>query len=422
MDSDGTIASRRSPQKDCLLQGFSASELQRRHEAAKSFEEDEKASPVLRASTDDESRYGQREDTVGRETDIARQEGDASVYKYYAGAAGLRSVILFLSALLVSACIDAFSRMWVVWWAEANEDDPDISHGKWIGVYSVLGFVGVMANLLASWELFITVVTKTGLYFHSLLIQAVSRAPMSFFQTVDLGVTVNRFSQDMQLIDMELPASALGAATALATVISQAVLIGVTGRYIAAAFPFLLLIFYLIQKVYLRTSRQLRFLDIEHRAPLYSHTMEILDGLASIRAFGFDSSCMEAICNSLDESQRPAYFLGCLQQWLLFASDMIIAVLAVILITITTTLRQEIGVSFMGLALSNVVGFGSTIQMLLVTWVQLEISMGAIARVKNFNASIDTENINEPSTCHRGEPGWPSRGKVSFRNVSVSYP
>lgn len=32
-----------------------------------------------------------------------------------------------------------------------------------------------------------------------------SSAPMSFFSSTDTGITTNRFSQDLELIDMELP-------------------------------------------------------------------------------------------------------------------------------------------------------------------------------------------------------------------------
>lgn len=34
-------------------------------------------------------------------------------------------------------------------------------------------------------------------------------AKTSFFASTDTGVTLNRFSQDLQLIDMELPVAAL---------------------------------------------------------------------------------------------------------------------------------------------------------------------------------------------------------------------
>ena len=52
-------------------------------------------------------------------------------------------------------------------------------------------------------------VPKSGENFHWTLLKTVLSAPMVFFATTDTGTTINRFSQDLQLIDMELPVAAL---------------------------------------------------------------------------------------------------------------------------------------------------------------------------------------------------------------------
>ncbi len=44
-------------------------------------------------------------------------------------------------------------------------------------------------------------------------------------------------------------------------------MMSIASEYIAAVFPIVLAVFYVIQH---RTSRQMRFLDIEHKAPLKS--------------------------------------------------------------------------------------------------------------------------------------------------------
>jgi len=51
-------------------------------------------------------------------------------------------------------------------------------------------------------------------------------------------------------------------------VLAQAILIAFASAYIAISYPFLLLVFYFIQNYYLRTSRQLRFMDLEAKSPL----------------------------------------------------------------------------------------------------------------------------------------------------------
>lgn len=110
-----------------------------------------------------------------------------------------------------------------------------------------------------------------------------------------------------------------------------------------------------MQKYYLRTSRQLRLLDLEAKSPLYSHFIESLSGLVTIRAFGWADKFCELNLKLLDISQKPYYLLFCIQRWLGLLLDLIVAALAVILMILVVKLRTEVSGGFVGLALLNVV-------------------------------------------------------------------
>lgn len=264
---------------------------------------------------------------------------------------------------------------------------------------------------------------------------------MSLHATVDSGVTVNRFSQDLALIDMELPSAALGVTTgesrgrrsqpcleadgilppALSFGIAQCILIAVSSKYMAIVLPFLVLLFYAIQHFYLRTSRQMRLLDIEYKAPLYSQLIETLNGLPTIRAFHWEEESEKNNFSILDDSQRPSYLLYCLQRWLTFAVDMIIALLALILIVITTTIREQIGPGYMGIALSNILAFSATMKATITSWVSLEVSLGAVARIKNFVSEVTPEDDSEGNVPETLDRDWPTQGAIELRDVSASY-
>ena len=93
----------------------------------------------------------------------------------------------------------------------------------------------------------------------------------------------------MELIDDELPSAILNLAASkyptllrkaasmikkyshvsgLFICIGQAILIATATFYIALVYPFIAAAFYSIQKFYLRTSRQLLFMDLEAKSPL----------------------------------------------------------------------------------------------------------------------------------------------------------
>lgn len=96
-----------------------------------------------------------------------------------------------------------------------------------------------------------------------------------------------------------------------------------------------------------------------------------------------------------------------------------VAALAAILMMIVVSTRHEINPGLVGLGMLNVMTFNDNLTGLIREWTQLEISIGAIARIKDFVRETECEakpheNIQPPES-------WPQSGALQIRNFSASY-
>lgn len=176
-------------------------------------------------------------------------------------------------------------------------------------------------------------------------------------------------------------------------------------------------VLYCVQRVYLQTSRQMRLLEIEAKAPVFSHFISSFSGLVTIRAFNWVSEVHEENLKRLDMSQRPFYLLYCLQWWLKLVLDLVVAAMAVILAALTVGLRNKINPGYLGVALVSVMTVGQLLAYLLNYWATLETSLGAIARIQQFSS----ETPKEKDGGDPREVGWPRRGAIRMRDVSAAY-
>ncbi|KAJ8216260.1 hypothetical protein LV164_001134 [Aspergillus fumigatus] len=352
--------------------------------------------------------------------DPRRQSGDLSIYLYYIRSIGWLPTVIFLVAISgFRLVLTDMTDIWVKWWAISNEEDPDGRTGYYLGIYAMLGAVGMLSLIIGCLEMVINMVPKSGESFHRKLLATVLNAPMSFFAATDSGSMLNRFSQDLQLIDMELPVAAINTFATLILCLAQMILMGIASRYAAISFPVVILAVYSIQKVYLRTSRQLRFLDLEAKAPLYSHFSDCLNGLVTLRAFGWQRALEDKNFQLLDYSQRPFYLLYAIQRWLTLTLDMVVAAIAVILIVLVVTLRGTISAGDVGVALLNVILFSQSIKLLVTFWTNLETHIGSIVRIRSFTETVSSENL--PTEKDDVPPNWPWGGDIEFKSVSAEH-
>ncbi|KAF9889189.1 hypothetical protein FE257_007502 [Aspergillus nanangensis] len=326
--------------------------------------------------------------------------GDMTIYLYYARSIGWVATLVFMMAITSFVFCISFPSLWVKWWASSNEAEPGTHTSYYLGIYGMLGGIGMISLIVGCWQMFITMVPKSGEFFHR-----------------EMLITV--LSQDLQLIDMELPIAAINTFVMLVLCICQLVFMGMASKYAAISFPLVIITIFFIQKVYLRTSRQLRLLDLEAKAPLYSHFTDSLNGLITLRAFGWEQAMQEKNYRLLDDSQRPFYLLFAVQRWLTLTLDLVVAGIAVLLVIIVVTLRGTISAGYVGVALLNVIMFSQSIKLLMTFWTNLETHIGSILRIKSFTEDISSEDL--PSEKGDVPPNWPSRGGIVFDSVSAEY-
>jgi ABC-type multidrug transport system fused ATPase/permease subunit len=98
---------------------------------------------------------------------------------------------------------------------------------------------------------------------------------------------------------------------------------------------------------------------------------------------------------------------------------MMIAFIALVLIIVITTLRERIGPGYTGVALSNILGFSGTVKAVVTSWVLLEIALGAVMRVRDFERETKREESPEEKSVEPND--WPSLGAIEFSGVTASY-
>lgn len=202
--------------------------------------------------------------------------------------------------------------------------------------------------------------------------------------------------------------------------LTQIIVIGIGTKYVAIAVPICLAIAYGIQVFYLRTSRQLRLLELEAKSPLYSYFSETSDGLLTIRAFHWQSRLTTHFQELADMSQQPYLQLFYIQCWLTFVLNCLTMGLAVLLVGLGVSMRSSTSAPIFGTAMINLLGFSDSLEGFISSWTTLETSLGAIARVKGTVEDLTPVMLSRPPDNPQSSEKLPM-GALKIINASATY-
>lgn len=201
--------------------------------------------------------------------------------------------------------------------------------------------------------------------------------------------------------------------------VTNTALIAAGAKYAGLLLPFVIILLYYLQLFYLRTSRQMRILDLEAKTPLYTKLSETSAGLEHIRAFGWQEKVLAESLELLDDSQRPFYYMYCIQRWLTLVLQIFAAIVATILVAIALNWKETATQPGLGVALISCLDYSSLLGRFIARWVTIETSLGAVARLRTFVRTTPTEE--DQADAQMPPPEWPQKGQVEFKDVVVKY-
>ena len=153
---------------------------------------------------------------------------------------------------------------------------------------------------------------------HEQMLGHILKSTMAFFDTTPIGRIVNRFSKDIDEVDLQIPMHIKDILNDLFSVLATLFVICYASPYVLILIVPLIVLFVLIQVAYLTISRQLKRMVSVTRSPINSSLTESFSGASTIRAYGRIADFEVINDNKIEDNQRY-YYPECVSNSWLFS-------------------------------------------------------------------------------------------------------
>lgn len=266
---------------------------------------------------------------------------------------------------------------------------------------------------------FVKLTLSAATQLHNRMLKRILFAVTSFFHQTPTGQILNRFSKDMDEIDVKLPFSAEALLQGMITCIGfLLVIVWVFPLFLVPCFP-LFLLFLLFFVCFRAGIRSLKRIENITRSPVYEHISSSLDSITTIHAFSQTQKFADKLKDLLDENSGALFLYHSAMRWQAVWLDLLVVGVTFVVSLFIVLLTGHISPSEAGMAIAFALQMSGIFQFAVRSQTELEAKLTAVERVSHYYKTIEVEpEIANPEDL---PAEWPSTGTLQFDDVCLRY-
>ncbi|KAF8933797.1 hypothetical protein BGZ47_010698 [Haplosporangium gracile] len=289
----------------------------------------------------------------------------------------------------------------------------------YLGVYVFLSFLTTIFYGLASFYIMVIPSIRGSRVLHEKLLRKVARAKVRFFDTTPMGRIVNRFSADITSIDDNVGRAFHHFLFTVLTVIGIIIIISTNMPMFLVAAVFIVGIYIVIAMLYVPVSRDLKRLNSNSRSPILNHFNETLNGLITIRAYGFEDRFLAKNLVTLDDNNRTFLLLWSCNRWLHWRVDATGALVSFSTAMLILQNWDTIEPGWAAMSMSYSLMFTLMTVWVIRIYAEIQINLNSVERVVEY---MDLEE-EPPAIIEGSRPpaAWPYAGEIVIDHLTMRY-